>query len=157
MCISQQLQPLPSSGGYLRDTGTGFLSRETISLDTATSPEAASASSYFDQLWSTVSKNPPSTHPARTPPAGHALGAGSPQLCALPWALLLGMGKASPGVPCTAALGVLWPLQTDSLWTLLQSRAAPAPCACRLHPWISSQQSKSGKDWGCRKPYLQKN
>lgn len=72
-------------------------------------------------------------------------------------ALLLGMGKARPGVPCTAGLEMLWPLHTNSLWTPLWSRAAPPPCACRLHPWIASQQSKPGKDWGCRKPYLQKN
>lgn len=76
----------------------------------------------------------------------------SPALCSL-WDLLLGMGKAGPGVPCTAALEMLWPLQTNSLWTLLWSRAAPAPCACPLHPWIASQQSEPEKDWGCEKPY----
>lgn len=56
-CLSQQLQPLPNSGGYLLHTGTGSLSRETISLDTATSPEDVSASLCFDQVWRTVPKN----------------------------------------------------------------------------------------------------
>lgn len=37
------------------------LSLQRNHLDTAASPEAPSASSYFDQLWSTVSKKPPST------------------------------------------------------------------------------------------------
>lgn len=144
VCLSQQLQPLPSSGGYLLDTGTGSLG-ETISLDTATSPEAASPS-CLDQVWNIVSKN---LHPQ----LGNALCAGSPQLCAGSWDLLLGMGKARPGVPCTAELEMLWPLQTNSLRTLLWSRAAPASCACWLHPWIASQQSKPRKDWSCRKPY----
>lgn len=111
VCLSQQLQPVPSSGGYLLDTGTASLSRETISLDTATSPEAASASSYFDQVWSTASKN---LQPWLGMPWVLA-----PQFCTRYQDLLLGMGKARPGVPCTAALPMLWPLQTNRLLTLL--------------------------------------
>lgn len=87
------------------------------------------------------------------PQAGHVLSAGSAQLCTRSRDLLLGRGKTRPGVPCTPALEMLWPLQANSLWTLLQSRAAPAPCACHLHLWIASQQSKPEKYWGCGSPY----
>lgn len=135
------------------------LSSETISLDAAASPEAPSASSYFDQLWSTVSKKSPSIQvvPCQSMPRlGMPRVLATPQLCNHFWALQLGMGKARAGVPCTAA------------WWAASSQLRPtpvrpccgvgqhsAPCACRLHLWTARQQW--GGLGGCREPYLQKN
>lgn len=128
-CISQQLQPLPNSGGYLLDVGTGSLSpvkpSHLILLQALEFPQPPPILTNFGAL----SVRSPPEHkqcPARAPPSWACprcllllSSAIISELCSGAW------GRQGQEDPAQLRSGCLRPAQANSFRALLRSWAAP--------------------------------